>query len=124
MKCLSVRQPWASLICMGIKDVENRSWRPKCAPGRILVHASANVDKNALKIAEEILGYKLPELPRGAIVGTVEVIGFEQQSDSIWAMNGHGAEWKWILNNASLLDTPIAYKGRLNLFDVNEVEIF
>jgi len=26
MKILSVRQPWASLIVSGVKDVENRTW--------------------------------------------------------------------------------------------------
>jgi hypothetical protein len=27
MKALSIRQPWASLIVAGYKDIENRSWR-------------------------------------------------------------------------------------------------
>ena len=40
MKVLSVQQPWASLIVAGIKDVENRTWKPKEMPGRILIHAS------------------------------------------------------------------------------------
>ena len=40
MKTLSVQQPWASLICSGVKDIENRTWQPKTAPGRILIHAS------------------------------------------------------------------------------------
>jgi hypothetical protein len=26
-RALTVRQPWASLIIAGIKDVENRTWR-------------------------------------------------------------------------------------------------
>ena len=29
MKTLSVQQPWASAICSGVKDVENRTWQPK-----------------------------------------------------------------------------------------------
>jgi hypothetical protein len=37
MKVLSVQQPWASLICAGIKDVENRSWKAAKVPGRILI---------------------------------------------------------------------------------------
>ena len=41
MKVLSVQQPWASLICAGIKDVENRTWKPAQVPGRILIHASS-----------------------------------------------------------------------------------
>jgi len=26
-KAISVRQPWAYLICAGIKDIENRTWK-------------------------------------------------------------------------------------------------
>ena len=47
MKVLSVQQPWASLICAGIKDVENRTWKAAKVPGRILIHASSKkVTKN------------------------------------------------------------------------------
>ncbi len=41
MKTLSVRQPYASLLCAGIKDIENRSWKPTKLPCRILIHASS-----------------------------------------------------------------------------------
>ena len=40
MKTLSVKQPWASLICSGIKDIENRTWKTKFR-GRVLIHAGA-----------------------------------------------------------------------------------
>ena len=40
MKTLSVQQPWVTLICSGIKDVENRTWVPNYT-GRILIHASS-----------------------------------------------------------------------------------
>lgn len=30
MKLLTIKQPWASLICLGIKDVENRTWKQNC----------------------------------------------------------------------------------------------
>lgn len=38
MRTLTVKQPWASLIVMGIKDVENRTWTTPYR-GRILIHA-------------------------------------------------------------------------------------
>ena len=41
MKTLSIRQPWASLIVEGFKDVENRSWRTPIR-GEIAIHASAS----------------------------------------------------------------------------------
>ena len=34
MKILSIRQPWASLIVAGVKDVENRTW-PMGYRGRV-----------------------------------------------------------------------------------------
>ncbi|RZK62259.1 MAG: ASCH domain-containing protein, partial [Pedobacter sp.] len=29
MKALSIKQPWATLISTGIKDIENRTWATK-----------------------------------------------------------------------------------------------
>ena len=29
MKTLTIKQPWATLIAMGIKDIENRTWPTK-----------------------------------------------------------------------------------------------
>lgn len=39
MKALSIKQPWASLIAQGIKDIENRTWKTSYR-GRIYIHAS------------------------------------------------------------------------------------
>jgi hypothetical protein len=39
MKTLSIRQPYASLICNGIKKIENRSWKTAYR-GKLLIHAS------------------------------------------------------------------------------------
>ena len=41
MKVLSVRQPYASLICYGIKKAENRTWKTDYR-GKLLIHASGN----------------------------------------------------------------------------------
>lgn len=38
MKAITIRQPWASLIALGIKQVETRSWSTKHR-GRIAIHA-------------------------------------------------------------------------------------
>jgi hypothetical protein len=39
MKTLSIRQPYASLICRGIKTIENRTWDTTYR-GKLLIHAS------------------------------------------------------------------------------------
>ena len=119
MKCLSVKQPWAYLICSGIKDVENRSWKPKQAPGRILIHAGAKLDRYAQGEAEDIVGHELLPLTTSAIIGYVDVYGFTQNSDSKWADVGHGAEWKWLLRNSKLFKQPMPAKGQLGLYAVD-----
>ena len=41
MKTLSVRQPYATLICAGVKAVENRTWKTPYR-GRLLIHATGD----------------------------------------------------------------------------------
>ena len=38
-KVLSVKQPYATFICAGIKDIENRTWKTDYR-GKLLIHAS------------------------------------------------------------------------------------
>lgn len=135
MKVLSVQQPWASLICAGIKDVENRTWKAAQIPGRILIHASSKkVTKNFFnKIPEEIESYirndvffgnfpTLETLPTSAIIGYVTVTGFEDgQMDSVWADPVGVIKWK--LEDAWLFDEPILnVNGKLNLFDYDGID--
>ena len=135
MKVLSVQQPWASLICAGIKDVENRTWKAAKVPGRILIHASSKkVTKNFFAgIPEHILSFinneisfgnfpELDTLPTSAIVGYVTVTAFEEGNvNSIWS-DGPGVI-KWKLEDAWMFDEPILnVKGKLNLFDYDEID--
>jgi hypothetical protein len=41
MKTLSVKQPYATLICAGVKKVENRTWQTDYR-GKLLIHASGD----------------------------------------------------------------------------------
>jgi hypothetical protein len=61
MRALSVRQPYADQIMRGTKRFENRS-RPTKVRGRVYIYAS----KTAASLRGE-------DLPRGVIVGTVEI---------------------------------------------------
>ena len=129
MKTLSIQQPWASMICAGIKDVENRTWKAAHVPGRILIHASSKkVTKNfnetipecwESQIANHQLFGNLPEyqdMPTSAIIGYATVTEFAEETDSIW--DGGTDIIKWKLEDAWLFDKPILnVKGKLNLFD-------
>lgn len=132
MKCLSIQQPWASLICGGIKDVENRSWRVNDAPGRILIHAGKTMrPMGELPTFFGVLidnaiacGYvpEVEDMPLGAIIGYADIVGFTEECTSDWAQEGHGAEWKWQIENAKLFKSPIPYRGRQGLFEVPEID--
>ena len=55
MKALTVRQPWASLIALGVKTIETRSWR---APKALIGERIAMVDARygaAASVANEML---------------------------------------------------------------------
>ena len=128
MKTLTIQQPFASLVCCGIKDVENRSWQTKTPPGLILIHAGGKkVPKNfdidegpeAKSLYDNLKQFGIiPEyedMPLSAIIGYVDVTGFTASSKSFWAIEG---ATHWLLENAYLFDTPILnVKGKLGLFD-------
>ncbi len=81
------------------------------------------MDKYAQSEAEDIIGHELPKLPKGAIIGSVEVYGFVEHSDSVWAGEGPGAEWKWLVRDAKMFKKPIPYKGKLGLFTVSGIDV-
>lgn len=47
MKVLTIRQPWATLIMLGIKQLETRSWRTHYR-GELVIHASATGSRTSV----------------------------------------------------------------------------
>ena len=127
MKALSIRQPWASMICSGIKDVENRTWKTNYR-GKLLIHSSsfkcpkdvANMlpleMSNTLLNEDQYGNIDLANFPSSAIIGYVDLADcVEGEYDSIWA---DGECVKFVLKNAYMFDKPITgVKGKLNIFD-------
>lgn len=132
MKCLSVRQPWASLLVGGIKDVENRTWATNYR-GKLLIHASSkkidygkDIDslpyewRNALNNGITTGAFPYPdELPYSAIIGYVTLVDCVEGYDSIWSQEGVN----WVMKDAYVFDEPIlGVKGKLNVYDVPEID--
>jgi ASCH domain len=93
MKALSIKQPWASLIAHGIKDIENRTWKTKFR-GRIFIHASAKGYSNYKDLFnwEQAKAYwskkeQIIELSniKSAIIGEVDIIDCVINHPSVWA---------------------------------------
>jgi hypothetical protein len=148
MKVLSIMQPWASLVVMGQKRIETRSWNTKYR-GPLLIHASLKKVKvfeglyDLLYQLQAIPGFmeNYDKLPYGVIVGKVDLIeticmttdkvGADAIIDSArWVLTekeyafGDYREdrYGWLLANAKAFETPIPAKGKLGLwsFDVTQ----
>lgn len=93
---ISVKQPWAYLICSGIKPIENRTWKlPEKYKGqRILIHASAKTDKEPYMlfndaqidaIGNDIMDVVASYYNNSAIIGSVVFSDCVINHPSIWA---------------------------------------
>lgn len=97
---LSVRQPWAWAIIHAGKDVENRTGRAISfmipLAGRRAIHASQTLLRKDYEAAREFMrsiGVTCPapaDLPRGGIIGSVEVIEAAKHSESPWFFGPRG----------------------------------
>ena len=129
LRALTVKQPFASLICWGQKDIENRTQKTNIR-GKVLIHAGAQWYPGAKKNAYSILTPKqkqslsngqfeelyINNLPLAAIIGEVEIVDCVQDSSSVWAIPGY---WHWVLDNAIIYPKPIPCKGKLSFWKVD-----
>ena len=120
---LSVRQPSAWAIIHGGKDIENRTKGSiragRMGLGRICIHAAAGLTEDEFRY----IAWRMQEngvicpppstLPRGAIIGMVDVVEIVEHSDSPWFGGAAGLR----LANPQALDTPIPAKGELGYFE-------
>ena len=130
MKALSIIQPWASLIAVGIKDIENRTWRTNYR-GEFLIHASAKrlpAGWTALTSEQYAAATRLvnpygkendvKQLPVSAIIGKARLVDCVLNHPSVWAEKG---VWNWVLADVQLFSTPILnVNGRLGFWEFDD----
>lgn len=141
MRILSLWQPWASLIALGLKQYETRSWGTDYR-GRLAIHATKRLlDETELALLwklETMTGRKLNPVdfkyPTGAIVAIADLTQCSEMT-SLPAVNppwhqislnttcsgltplelavGGWADgrYAWKLESVRSLDEPIPYKG-------------
>ena len=139
MKALSIKQPWASLIAHGIKNIENRGWRTNFR-GRILIHTCAKSAGQMSQILTNEQYYCVKETgwrdgtykPLSAIIGEVDIVDCVINHSSIWAEKSNpnnesillpNPVYNWVLANPVLYANPILnVKGKLSFWDYELVE--
>lgn len=89
MKVLTLTQPWATLVVIGIKEIETRSWKTNHR-GQLGIHAARTFPRCArliacskpFKSALAMAGYAWPQdLPTGAVLGVAFLAGCEPITD-------------------------------------------
>mgnify|MGYP000588164880 CR=1 FL=1 len=137
MKALSIKQPWASLIAHGIKNIENRIWKTNFR-GKIYIHSTAKPSGSLYELLNEDQidhvnniwnSDHYPVRPNSAIIGEVEIVDCVINHKSIWAeasfepideTEGYPEKpiYNWVLENAVLYDAPILnIKGKLSFWE-------
>lgn len=132
-KVISLLQPWATLVVIGAKTIETRSWTTAYR-GPLLIHASKGKSGAAIAAMPAFQRY-IPDfeaLPFGAIIGEarltdvmrVEETGLlpallakltlEEQAFGDYT----AGRYAWILKDAAVWEEVIPARGCLGLWEI------
>ncbi len=139
MRAITLTQPWATLVAIGAKRVETRSWKTNYR-GRIAIHAAVGFPKWARDFTLDPLvvihshGLIHDNYPRGVVVatanlvnilptdiltgGTVFDVSFPPLTAHELAFGDYSpGRFGWFLEDIQPLETPISAKGSLGLWE-------
>ena len=132
MKCISLWNPWATLLAHGEKRIETRSWATRHR-GPILIHAAKKWDANLADLCRQPpFRSTLAEIGRafefhfGALLGTATlfdcrqtVVLSPQVSDIERAFGDYSpGRFGWVMSDFKPFAVPVPYRGAQGLFDV------
>lgn len=132
MKAISLWQPWASLWLSPRKVHETRHW-PTDHRGPLCVHAAKRLVTDCGEELDEICISEFGALwrrtlPRGALLGTVDLIDclptnarpmfMPMNGDDLACGDFSADRYGWRRDSFSLFDKPIPYIGRQGFFQV------
>lgn len=123
MKAISLWQPWASAMALGLKSIETRHWVTSYR-GPMAIHAAKRWTAEEREFAA-IMG--LPaELPLGAVVaiGQLSQIHHSEhirdeisEQERAWGNYADG-RFGWRFIDVTALPEPIPYRGAQGLFEI------
>ena len=133
MKIISIAQPYATLISIGAKKIETRSWQIRHR-GPLGIHASYAFPQEAKNLCltepfKSVLmkaGYKsFKSFPLGQILATVKLVDCldishaRQRTDpQEFAFGDYlPGMWGWVLEDVYAFPSPIKARGKLGLWD-------
>lgn len=132
-RALTITQPWATLVAIGAKRVETRSWETPYR-GWLAIHSSKAFPKHCQALCTDdrnynmallYAGYKnLSELPLGKIIALAKLIDCDSTNSWTPAQGSREYEfgdyrpgrWAWKLIKPTILPEPITIKGQLGIW--------
>jgi len=132
MKALTILQPWATLVAIGAKKIETRSWATGYR-GPLAIHAGRSLKFITLADQEPFKKHLWAgdrcDMPIGAIVATCDLIGvykivFFSDLDVSLPERLFGdftiGRYVWMMENMKKLESPIPAKGAMGLWEWKE----
>ena len=133
MKALTLTQPWATLVILGIKKWETRGWfpPPDSRTGRIAIHAAKGWTRDDRDFADwlnltDVLSVPTVDLPLGAVLGTVRLDGLIRTNPELirrhitpleYTLGDYGpGRYAWELGDPQPFPEPIPARGMLGLW--------
>ena len=135
-RALTLWQPYATLAAAGVKKIETRPWKTPYR-GLLFIHAGKYRDDACTSLAWkhkdifESLGFEtrhpdwVNQLPRGAVIGAVNLVGYETTVDTIErgisdnekSLGNYDPDRFGLhLTDAVLFKTPVPCVGKQGLF--------
>ena len=125
MKAISLIQPWASLIALGHKRIETRSWSTNYS-GALAIHASKGFPgwAKAFAAEERELGRLPDKLPRGAIVAVAQLVDVRKTEELALEISGlerrlgdySFGRFGFVFKEICPLSEPVSCRGALSLW--------
>lgn len=119
---LTLHRPWAELILVAGKDVENRTWSTDYR-GPLLIHAGQRWDHAGLEFAsliptgpEAMADDWISENPDDhdlGIIGIVELVDVVRDYPSLWSARG---QYQWVRTEPRMFLEPIPCRGQQGLW--------
>ena len=135
MKALTLQQPWATLVAIGAKRVETRSWSTNYR-GPLAIHAAATIAMGdfvlwKLCMSEPFLAAlkaagitDLTDLPRGVILATASLshvqkiyIANRPNLPELAFGDYTSGRFAWYLDKVATLPEPVPARGALGLWE-------
>ena len=137
MKVLTLRQPWATLVALGAKKIETRSWSTSYR-GPLAIHAAKRFTREQIELCERqpfidaLHDYArgrivIPDrFPVGAIVATSELRSVVEIAEDFVVAEPEMSfgdfapgRFAWLLYNVQPVDPPILARGFQRLWEMS-----